>query len=173
MSSNETCAPSPPCSFSSTGPKCSFLSSLRRLVQESRVNLSFSFFHEANRLLNAAWKSSKRKKSHPVITGREARKYTKYNINPIPTTRGWGGGGGGRLHKISSISTRLLTLRPPNFHRLSNLLAESKFPSKYTLTEKYLDRKVFDKITQDLSGIRSEALIGLRRSLIVLAIVYE
>ena len=81
--------------------------------------------------------------------------------------------GGGRLHKISSISTRLLTLRPPNFHRLSNLLAESKFPSKYSLTEKYLDRKVFDKITQNLSGIRSEALIGPRRSLIVLAIVYE
>ena len=83
------------------------------------------------------------------------------------------GGGGGRLHKISSISTRLLTLRPPNFHRLSNLLAESKFPSKYTLTEKYLDSKVFDKIMQNLSGIRSEALIGPRRSLIVLAIVYE
>ena len=169
MSSNETCAPSPPCSFSSTGPKCSFLSSLRRLVQASRVNLSFSFFHEANRLSNAAWKSSKRKKSHPLITGREARKYTKYNINPIPATRG----GGGRLHKISSISTRLLTLRPPNFHRLSNLLAESKFPSKYTLTEKYLDSKVFDKIMQNLSGIRSEALIGPRKSLIVLAMVYE
>ena len=83
------------------------------------------------------------------------------------------GGGGGRLHKISSISTRLLTLRPPNFHRLSNLLAESKFPSKYTLTEKYLDSNVFDKITQNLSGIRSEAIIGPRRSLIVLAIVYE
>ena len=140
-------------------------------MQASRVNLSFSFFHEANRLSNAAWKSSKRKKSHPVITGREARKYTKYIINPILATRGEGVGG--RLHKISSISTRLLTLRPPNFHRLSNLLAESKFPSKYTLTEKYLDRKVFDKITQNLSGIRSEALIGPRRSLIVLAIVYE
>ena len=83
------------------------------------------------------------------------------------------GGGGGRLHKISSISTRLLTLRPPNFHRLSNLLAESKFPSKYTLTEKYLDSNVFDKITQNLPGIRSEAIIGPRRSLIVLAIVYE
>ena len=94
MSSNETCAPSPPCSFSSTGPKCSFLSSLRRLVQASRVNLSFSFLHEANRLSNAAWKSSRRKKSHPVITGREARKYTKYNINPIPAT---GGGGGGSI----------------------------------------------------------------------------
>ena len=143
-------------------------------MQASRVNLSFSFFHEANRLSNAAWKSSKRKKSHPVITGREARKYRKYNINPIPATRGGGEeGGGGRLHKISSISTRLLTLRPPNFHRLSNLLAESKFPSKYTLTEKHLDSKVFDKITQNLSGIRSEALIGPRRSLIVLAIVYE
>ena len=98
----------------------------------------------------------------------------KHIINPIPATRGEGGGGvGGTVHKISSISTRLLTLRPPNFHRLSNLLAESKFPSKYTLTEKYLDRKVFDKITQNLSGIRSEALIGPRRSLIVLAIVYE
>ena len=95
----------------------------------------------------------------------------KHIINPIPGGRG--GGVGGRLHKISSISTRLLTLRPPNFHRLSNLLAESKFPSKYTLTEKYLDRKVFDKITQNLSGIRSGALIGPRRSLIVIAIVYE
>ena len=95
------------------------------------------------------------------------------NIQSIILTLFLRPGGGGRLHKISSISTRLLTLRPPNFHRLSNLLAESKFPSKYTLTEKCLDSKVFDKITQNLSGIRSEALIGPRRSLIVLAIVYE
>ena len=67
----------------------------------------------------------------------------------------------------------ILTLRPPNFRRLSKLFAESKFPSKYTLNEKYLDSKVFDKITQNLSRIWSEALIGPRRSFIVLAIVYE
>ena len=166
MSSNETCAPSPPCSFSSTGPKCSFLSSLRRLVQASRVNLSFSFFHEANRLSNATWKSSKRKKSHHVISGREARKCTKYNINPIPAT--WGG-----LHKTPSIFSKPLTLWPPNLHRLSNLLAESKYPSKYILNEKYLDSKVFDKIMQNLPRIRLEALIGSQRTFIVLTIVYE
>ena len=112
MSSNETCAPSPPCSFSSIGSKCSCLSRLRRLVQASRVNLSFSFFHEASRLSNAAWKSSKRK-SHHVITGREARKYTKYNINPISAT-----GGEGALGKTPSISSKPLTLRPPNFNRI-------------------------------------------------------
>ena len=79
---------------------------------------------------------------------------------------------GGTLDKTPSISSKPLTLRPPNFNRimyssfstsmhmintmslirrhydarLSNLLAESKFPSKYTLNEKYLDSKVFDKI---------------------------
>ena len=104
MSSNETCAPSPPCSFSSIGSNCSCLNSLRRLVQASRVNLSFSFFHEANRLSNATWKSSKRKKSHHVISGREARKCTKYNINPIPAT--WGGGGGGSIRPLQYFQNR-------------------------------------------------------------------
>ena len=75
--------------------------------------------------------------------------------------------------KQENIQSIILTLRPPNFRRLSNLFAESKFPSKYTLNEKYLDSEVFDKITQNLSRIRSEALIGPRRSFIVLAIVYE
>ena len=100
MSSNETCAPSPPCSFSSIGSKCSCLSRLRRLVQASRVNLSFSFFHEAKRLSNTALKSSKRKKSHHIITGREARKYKNYDINPIPTTSGGGGRWGSIRHPL-------------------------------------------------------------------------
>lgn len=108
MSSNETCAPSPPCSFSSVGSKCSCLSRLRRLVQASRVNLSFSFFHEASRLSNAAWKSSKRKKKS-LCHYRTGRK--KIYTNPIPAT-------GGTLDNTPSISSKLLTLRPPNFNRI-------------------------------------------------------